>query len=283
MRFGTSAGIWWLLYASLDIAHYLRESPRAAYLISYPKCGVTWLKFMLCELINRRYSLGLAKPTIRLDEVAKTSSEIPWLIWTHDHGEVLREDGNRPNPQRLFRYGGRLRYKKNAVLFLIRDPRDVVVSLYHQLTRRSEQAMEFEGMSTFIRDPVYGIKRVTRFYNVWYRQRAVPRRFLVTRYEDLITDGVDELSKVVRFLGISEVSRHLIQEVYDFGGADKMRRLEIRGDVEGMRKFGTDLNALKVRKARVGTFREELSQDDIDFCDEYLAQLPSEWGYGAGR
>jgi hypothetical protein len=279
VRSTAADGIWWLFYASLDIAHYLKESPRTTYLISYPKCGVTWLKFMLCELINRCYSLGLEKPTVLLDEVARKRADVPRLVWTHDHGEVLREDGSRPDPYRLFKYGGRLRYGKNAVLFLIRDPRDVVVSLYHQLTRRSERAMEFESMSGFVRDPVYGIERVIRFYNVWYHQRRIPRRFLVTRYEDLSTNGEEELTSIAQFIGIRAAARDLIEEVYEFASADTMRRLETRGDVDGMRSFGTDLNALKVRKAKIGSFREELSGDDIEFCNRFLGRLPHEWGY----
>jgi hypothetical protein len=77
------------------------------------------------------------------------------------------------------------------------------------------------------------------------------------------------------------VNSELVRQVYDFGAADKMRQLETRGEVDGMRQFGKDPNALKVRKARVGSFREELSEADIDFCNEYLSRLPPEWRYAS--
>ena len=43
--------------------------------------------------------------------------------------------------------------------------------------------------------------------------------------------------------------------------------------------FGTELNSLKVRKAKVGTYKHEMNKDDIDYCNVNLKNLNSFYEY----
>ena len=53
----------------------------------------------------------------------------------------------------------------------------------------------------------------------------------------------------------------------------------MQGKVEGMRVFGSDRNSLKVRRAQSGSYRDELSEEDIKYCNELMRKLPSIYGY----
>ena len=62
---------------------------------------------------------------------------------THDLSEIIVEDGTRQNPNLIFKYLKRFRYRRSNVIFLVRDPRDVIVSHYHQVTKRSKNPFVF--------------------------------------------------------------------------------------------------------------------------------------------
>ena len=58
-----------------------------------------------------------------------------------------------------------------------------------------------------------------------------------------------------------------------------MRKKELRGDLNNSLSFGTELNSLKVRRAKVGTFKDEMNKDDIDYCNIKLKYLNSFYEY----
>ncbi len=82
------------------------------FVISFPKTGRTWLRYMIKEMIR--------KSTNKLD-----------VTFTHDHSEIIIEDGVRNDTKFIFDHIRRKRYKRARVIFLVRNPKDVVVSHYH--------------------------------------------------------------------------------------------------------------------------------------------------------
>ena len=56
----------------------------------------------------------------------------------HDNSEIILEDGTRNNPLDVFKFTSRFRYKRGKVIFLVRDPRDVIVSHFYQVTKRAK-------------------------------------------------------------------------------------------------------------------------------------------------
>lgn len=259
----------------LELLRALRRSDRnTTMLVSYPKSGVTWLQFMVAEIFRRHFGIASEGPTIRLTELTARHPELPGIKWTHDCGDFIHEDGGRPNAYRLFAYSARWSYRRKRVVLMIRDPRDVVVSNFHQATRRSKRPMPFDSLGAFVRDPLYGFRRIIRFHELWYENRNTPSELVVVRYESLLDDCPGVLSRLLKFMGLA-VDADLISEVYDSSRAENLRKLERKGVVEGMRLFGDDPNALKVRKARAGTYLEELTADDIEFCNRLMRRYPS--------
>lgn len=256
------------------------SNPNLTMLVSYPKSGATWLQFMLGQILIRAYDLDTEPLTVRLSELTAKYPALPRIQWTHDGGEIIYEDGTRPDPHRIFMDSTRLRYRRNRVILLVRDPRDIVVSLFHQVTRRSSLPMVYGSLSAFLRDPLYGFARIIRFYRVWYWNRRVPRRLLLVPYERMLENGPRELKRVVDLLKI-DAGKQLIQDAYESSAAQKLRNLERNGMVDGMRTFGVHPNEMKVRKAKAGTYREEMTEDDIEYCNRLMAKMPPWYGYRA--
>ena len=268
----------WFQYLINDLRASHRSNPSTIYLLSFPKTGVTWLKFMLTQILTKAYDLE-SHLTVDLNKLSKNNQQLPNIIWTHDDSHILGESGKLNDLEKIFIYGGRFRYRKNRVILLVRDPRDVVVSYYYQVTKRSDIPLKFHSISEFVRHKHYGIERIVRFYQIWSRNLWVPKNLLIIRYEDLLTDGPATLTKILNFIDVKNFDPAIVNQVYEESQADKMRKLEIQGKVEGMRVFGTERNSLKVRRAQSGSYKDELSEDDIQYCNELMRKLPSVYGY----
>ena len=268
----------WFQYVISDLRASHLSDPSTIYLLSFPKTGVTWLKFMLTQILTQAYELE-CDLTVDINKLSRNNKQLPHIIWTHDDSHILGENGKLNDIEKIFIYGGRFRYRKNRVILLVRDPRDVVVSHYYQVTKRADLPLKFDSLSEFVRHQHYGIQRIIRFYQIWSRNRWIPQHLLIVRYEDLLSDGPTTLTKILKFLDAQNVDRTIVNEVYEASQADKMRKLEMQGKVEGMRVFGTEQNYLKVRRARSGSYQDELSEDDIRYCNELMKKLPSIYGY----
>lgn len=270
----------WLSRAITDISNIKNYKPHLTYLVAYPKTGSTWLRFMLAQILIKAYDLP-CELNANINAIADLYPDLPLPRWTHDGAQMLSESGNTKDSTLLFVYGGRVKFIRSNVLLTVRDPRDIVVSLYHQLTKRSLNPMEFDTMSDFIRHPLIGFPRIIRFYTIWSRNRYIPRRFHIIRYEDLSLNGYDTLMSLVDFLSLPDISLEVIKEVYDYSEANNMRKIELSGNVNGISRydFGTDPNSLKVRKAKIGSYQEEMSPEDIRYCNAEMQKFPSIFGY----
>ncbi len=249
------------------------------YFISFPKCGITWLRLMLCQIFIKHYNLPEDKPTVLLNELTSNYPILPKIIQTHGDSALVDEKGNRSNAERLFQYGGRLSYRRNKVLLLVRDPRDVIVSHYYQVTQRTDKPLEVGSLSQFVRHPLYGFQRIIRFYQIWSWNRWIMKDFLIVRYEDLMNHGSATLAKILDFIKVTDVDKELINKVYCLSQSENMRKLEKQNQVEGMRVFGSDTNFLKVRKAKIGSYKDELSDEDIQYCNDLMKYCPKIYGY----
>lgn len=239
--------------------------PRNQYfLVSFPKTGRTWL----IHMINQMKEIS--------NHPMKHAEH--FIFNEHDSSEIIIENGFRNNPNDLFKFSERLRYRKGKVLFLVRDPRDVVVSHYYQLTKRAKNPFIFDSMSEFVKDDILGFKRIIHFYNLWFAQKHIPNAFLLLKYEELLENGVESLMKVNLFFNLN-ILKSDIKKIYLASSANKMRKKEIENKLEGFNDFGKEKNKLKVRNAKIGTFKNELSKEDISYCNSEMKKLNYYFNY----
>ena len=101
-----------------------------AFLISYPKCGRTWLRMLLSRALEIHYGA----PDIDYlcgDFLGGNVAGAPRIRVSHD------DDPHWKTPRGLDRR--KRRYRGKQVVLLVRDPRDVVVSMYFERSRRSSR------------------------------------------------------------------------------------------------------------------------------------------------
>lgn len=211
--------------------------------ISFPKSGRTWLRVMLDAL--------------GVDAV-------------YDHrgaGHRGRRDISELSTKGLRRF--------DRIVFLHRDPRDTAVSGYHQTNSRHGG---YDGtISDFIRDPRHGIEKVIKYNLMWFDLAVHRDHTKIASYEALRENPVDGLASIASFLG-SDIDRASVTTVVEAHTFDKMKRKEATGQFN--EKWGniltpgdpTDPNSFKVRRGKVGGYRDELSAEDIAFCDQVIAE-----------
>ena len=239
--------------------------PKGQYfLVSFPKTGRTWLMYMINQ--------------IKEQSNHKLKKEKYFIFKEHDNSEIILEDGTRNDPLDIFKFTSRFRYRRGKVIFLVRDPRDVIVSHFHQVTKRAKNPFIFNSISEFVKDDILGFKRIIHFYNLWCYQQHKPTDFLLIKYEDLLDNGVQTLSGITSFLNIS-ITTNDLQDIYHQSSSDKMRKKEKVNQLEGFNDFGKSRDQLKVRNARIGGYKSELSEEDILYCNKEMKNLNTYFGY----
>ncbi len=222
------------------------------FLCSYPKCGRTWLRFLLTDYQLRLWqvdypltlkSFAALSPNLTLFSdfrLRRPSVEAP----------IHRILGSHAELPRLFR--------GLPIIVLRRDLRDVLVSYYYHRLARGEIRGDLES---FLASP-WGVRHAARYHNLWCRAlaRFPEGTMLSLTYERLHADTAACVRECLEFLGL-EVREDLIGESMAYAAAENMRRLEGRWgtldfSVDDLRR---DENAFHVREARVGSHRRELS------------------------
>ncbi len=227
------------------------------HVVSFEKCGRTWLRVMIAKLIAKK----LKKKRLNLDTQFMTLGKaFPNIVFSHAGGNQLN---NKINFKKLF--------KNKKIIFLVRDPRDLIVSLYHEYTKRRK--IYAGSIADFIHDKKYGIHAPIKFMNYWAKEMEKrPQDFLLIRFEDLKDNTQKELQRIVDFLGV-KINQDIIQKAVDFGSMENMRRLEQSNVLKDARLAPVDKkdpNSYKVRKGKKGGFKEELSSKDIAFVEDYI-------------
>jgi hypothetical protein len=166
-------------------------------------------------------------------------------------------------------------------VLLVRDPRDVIVSLYYQ---RSGRRGAYSGtLGEFLDERVGGFESLLRFYDAWAESLGQLRDVLVVRYEDLHADAERELRSVLDFIGLATVRHDVVLDAVAYGSFDHMRALEEAGAFasEKLRPVRPgDVDTYKTRRGKVGGFRDELTPAQITRLDAMLAtSSASEFGY----
>jgi hypothetical protein len=248
------------------------------FVVSYPKAGRTWLRVMLAvveaETAGGRRERVL-ETWLRDDAPRLAGSSV---LFTHALSTSSRES---PAAVELFlRYvAGRRR------VFLVRDPRDLVVSHFFHLTRRSGRARDVASPGEFVRDPTRGIDRVLRFMEACERSlREDPGPALLLSYEELHRDTERGLRSTLELFEVGADDRAVATAV-EFGGFSNLQRLEQEGRLgESSRRLGArdraDPDSRKIRRGEIGSYTDYLSDDDIAYLEERIAESqPPSLGY----
>jgi hypothetical protein len=255
----------WLTIHRVRLQKFLANRATDAFVISYPKCGRTWLRMMLGHyLLN-----GQRGDPLDVRAITAGRPDVPTFDFSHD-------DYPHWKPARDLHRDKSI-YADKSVVLLVRDPRDVVVSYYFQYMLRGDRNEAndsfFAGsLGDFVRHEIGGLRSIVGFYNIWAANRDVPRRFTLLRYEDLHRDTERSLRSIIEFLGLPDLGPAAIAAAVEFGRFDNMRKLEEAGSLPGERLKSTTDNpeGFKTRKGVVGGYINYLPPAELEYIDRIL-------------
>ncbi len=254
-------------------------------LMSWGKSGRTWLRVMLSRFYQLAYGLpdGLM---LEFDNMHRANPAIPRVFFTH--GNYLRDYTNIWHDKSPF-------YPKK-ILMLVRDPRDVAVSQYFQWKYRMRPVKRMlndypeddtdVSIYDFMMNPDAGLPKIIEFLEIWQRELPKVREAIVLRYEDMRADPEAALRRALRFLGTPGTDQQ-IREAAAYASYDNMKKLE---QAQVFRLSGTRLapgdqanpQSYKVRRAKVGGYRDYFDDQQVAAIDAVLASRPlPPFGYGA--
>lgn len=252
--------------------------------VSWGKSGRTWLRVMLSRYYKLRYNLK-SDPLIRFDNFHHKNQAIPKIFFTHDN--YLRDYTGNHDDLRDF-------YDKKVV-FLARDPRDVVTSQYFQWKHRMRQRKKYinkypqdDGLDVFnfMLDENQGLSRIIRFMNHWAKDAAGVKSFLLVRYETLRSEPEETLGSILEFFGDQNFDRY-VRDVITYADFKNMRVRESKTSIIGRLLTNTKVaprsknnpDSFKTRKGKVGGFKDYLNEEQIAQINQMMKSLNPIYGY----
>jgi hypothetical protein len=239
-------------------ARGLTVYPDDTFLVSFPRSGNTWTRFLVCNLIDPDHPVNFAQIESRIPEIYDVTDRAlrafprPRIIKSHESFDP--------------------RYKK--IIYIVRDPRDVLLSYYEfQLKRRViTESCSLEKFVPRFMDSEFEPKTGSWRDHVlsWTATRRGQENFLLLRYEDMLANTQQESTRIAAFLGLDSSPERTARAIA-LSSADRMRKLEKEQSGQWKETKKTRQDKPFVRKAASGGWKSALPEHCV-------AQLESSWG-----
>ena len=252
--------------------------------VSFGKSGRTWLRVMVSHLFRVMYDLP-ENAILGFDNFHNLNRAVPKVFFTHDN--YIKDFTGDFETKEPF-YGKR-------VVLLARDPRDVAVSQFFQWKFRIKptkvainnyppMGSDIELFDFITGDNGGSIAAVTDYLNLWASEADKVEHFHLLRYEDLRSEPRLELRKLLDFMQVDASEEH-VNAAVDYSSYENMKKMESKQQfrLAGGRMMPRDKdnpNSYKVRRAKVGGYRDYFTDEEVVVIDKLLADtLDPMFGY----
>lgn len=261
------AGSFLEQYSQRPAGRMLTVFPDDTFLVSYPKSGNTWVRFLLASLLSADGSVDLLEMEERVPMIYHCTNAVlcqklrPRVIGSHECFDP--------------RYG--------RVIYIVRDPRDTVISSYHHHLK-ARDIPEGYAMDLFVPRwlsaalTVGNVGTWREHVLSWTATRGDDPGFLLIRYEDLKRDSRSELDRVTRFLGVGASPQKLACAV-EGSSPERMRELERQQHELWVRTKGTRADVGFVRNATAGGWKSVLSEASLAKIESECGAVMKSLGY----
>ncbi len=257
-----------------------------AVLMSWGKSGRTWFRVMLSRYYQKRFGIAAGR-MLEFDNLHGINPEIPRVFFTH--GNYLRNyTGN---------WRDKCEFHGKRIVMLVRDPRDIAVSQYHQWKHRmlpiKKRLNNYPphgadlSLFDFMLDQNVGLPEIIRFFSIWEHELPKTQDSITIHYEDMRVEPGAALRRALVFLGHKPTDDE-IKDAVDYAAYDNMKKLEDKKVfwLSGARlrpgKAGQP-DSYKVRRAKVGGYRDDFTAEQLAIIDGMLRDVHTPlFGYGGG-
>jgi hypothetical protein len=240
--------------------------PDDTFLVSYPRSGNTWTRFLIGSLLHPNLQVTFNNIDSLIPDAGAVSSRAlkrtprPRLIKSHEYFDP--------------------RYPK--VIYLVRDPRDVALSL-HNFMRKGRFITDSYPLERWVSEWFLpgNLHNVSWGEHVatWLATRMNHPGFLLIRYEDLRQDPASELRRIATFLGAPANPQDLAQAI-EKSAANRMRELEKAEHEQWRTTKGRRTDIPFVGEAVTGGWRQKLPQASVALIESRWGHLMTTLGYG---
>ena len=249
--------------------------------VSYAKAGRTWVRTMISHLFHQRYGIP-ERELLEFDNFHRHNPAIPVIFFAATH--YVWEASHLPD--------GQTEFDGRRVIFLKRDPRDVVVSYYfHARNRVNPEKLAKKQLPTnvhemdlmdFVRDQRCGIRHIIDYMNRWEQVLKRTKDHLLIGFEDTRADPAPTLERIGKFLG-HDFTAEEIQNAVDFASFESLKKKEKENFFGNKRLSPRDAanpSSFKVRRGKVSGFKDYFDGDQIKFLDRMIREeLDPIFGY----
>jgi aryl sulfotransferase len=278
------------------------DPKKIVWLASYPKSGNTWFRAFLTALlnpdnpgvdINDMHPTTIASSRQLFDEMAGVSS-----------ADLTSEEIDRLRPlvyrQNAMESEETIYYKihdawaqlsngnplfpadvTKAVVYIIRNPLDVVVSFAHHLSTNIDKTIAIMNNTDYAfcyrTDRLHNQLRQQLYtwsghVKSWVDDSGLP--VLVLRYEDMIANPPETFTRAVTFLGLS-FTRSDIETALDKSSFTRLKQQE---EEKGFSEKSANASSF-FRKGIVGDWRNVLTQQQFQQVVDSHEEMMARFGY----
>ena len=243
-----------------DIAgRTLAVRPDDTFIVSYPRSGNTWTRFLVANLLHPQEAATFANIERLVPDAEAQSSRYmrgissPRTIKSHSYFDP--------------------RYPR--VIYIVRDPRDVALS-YYDFSRKYRHIEDRYPLERYIGEFVTG-RLISAGWGTWGENvaswvfaRGARPGFLLLRYEDMKARPDQELTRIAEFLGI-DASPELLKTTLDRSSADRMREMEKTQAKDWVSTKDKRSDIPFIRTASAGAWKSKLRPESV-------AEIEAAWG-----
>lgn len=250
-------------HADASFENTFAYKPDDVVIVSYPKSGSTWVRFVLANLSQTLLGQHQEVDFLQMQRI------VPEVSLDASRNGVDFEALPAP---RIMRSHALYNPKFPKVVYLIRDGRDVLVSYYYHFRKFHE----FDGtLFDFIQSNARGVEW-DQHVNSWIFDAPSGGNQCVIRYEDMLRDAFTEVEKIVRFSGLVCTSEE-IRGAIDKSGFYKLRELEQR---KGLGYVGDSNRQIPfIREGRSGAWQDNLGQAEKTYIKDKIGNTLIRTGY----
>ncbi len=246
--------------------------PDDVFLVSYPRSGNTWTRFLLGNLISQKDPVTFSN----------IESRIPEIYFNPD-----RELRALPRP-RMLKSHECFQPQYPHVIYIVRDPRDVAISFYHHNVKARNIPDDYP-MTSFV--PRFIAGEFDRKFgswrdNVlsWISVRGESANFMLLRYEEMKRDTAGALLQVVEFLercSFREIdtSPEALRKAVELSSPERMRALEKQEAGKWVLTKSTRSDKPFVRTAKAGGWKSQLAPESVEMIETAWGDLMQSLGY----